>query len=405
MPGTDDNPAVAFLSNQNNFNLSIVRYLRDKGVDAHLLLLNEPLHFTPVSDCYDSTYEEYCSELDWNWRDPRIFLQSGKMQRQLEKFNKTAGINFAPAYSALARRPLDLFIPAGSDIYRCPFQFYLQSTKYKRPRDYYYAIWARLQRRGIKEAGHILFDETNEDLEEKIACLDIEHKRTRLNPPFLYYPQYEGALGDENLKKSIYYEQFATLRDKYDFIVVQHSRQDWKNSQMIFYYKGNEKLIHAFAKLIQTRRDCRSLLVLFDYGQDVPATKTLCKELKIEEHVFWIPISFRKDLMTIIHFSDMGVGELGDVSWLSYATVYEILCMKKPFVGFRTDELYSDRYDSLYPMCNAQSSEEVLGHFNDYLDRPEYYRTMGKAGFDWFVEYATEKPLKKMMEILGLKAE
>ncbi len=62
---------VALIGNMNNGNFALTRYLRDVGVDAHLLLFdNELKHFHPSHDTYDKAYQSYVHQLSWGspWR-------------------------------------------------------------------------------------------------------------------------------------------------------------------------------------------------------------------------------------------------------------------------------------------------------------------------------------------------
>ena len=47
---------IACIGNMNNNMFCLVRYLRDKGYDAHLFLVDEFDHFLPGSDSYNLEY-------------------------------------------------------------------------------------------------------------------------------------------------------------------------------------------------------------------------------------------------------------------------------------------------------------------------------------------------------------
>ena len=60
---------VACIGNTNHFMLNLVRYLRDNGFDAYLLLLNEPDVFQPEMDSFDESFKEYTVQLNWKEKE------------------------------------------------------------------------------------------------------------------------------------------------------------------------------------------------------------------------------------------------------------------------------------------------------------------------------------------------
>ena len=81
---------------------------------------------------------------------------------------------------------------------------------------------------------------------------------------------------------------------------------------------------------------------MFENGEDVDRSKDLIKKLNIENYVKWFPVTDRKDIMIGISLCDVGVAEIGNLSWITYSTVCEFMCMSKPIIMYREDELYKD---------------------------------------------------------------
>ena len=259
--------------------------------------------------------------------------------------------------------------------------------------------FTRCQRLGIVNAKNTIFDATNDVMEEILGRLKLKGNRHFLPPPMLYTSQYT----ENNLKKSKFYEQFKDIRSKYSLVIFQHCRQMWTMDKKAVEYKGNEILIKAFAKFLQTKTiKVNPMLVLFDYGPDKNATKDLVVSLNISEHITWMPLMSRKDLMAGIDMCDIGVGELGN-SWLTYGSVCEILAMKKPFIGFREDERYLNYYPELYPMASANTVDKVEAIFQDYIIRPDYYKEMGVKGYEWVKKYLIDNPVNKVVELIEKK--
>lgn len=383
---------IACIGNMNNNMFCLVRYLRDNGYDAQLLLVDEFEHFLPEADSYDDEYKGYTRKLDWYWDHWNI--KKEKMRKDMQEFDFIIACDRVPGYLYKAGIDLDLFIPHGGDLQILPFY----SFKFKVPekKDMGYLYFTLCQKLGIRNAKNSIIDSSNNLMEDYVKQIKLKGKRFVLPPLYLYINQYTKS----NIEKSNYLEKFKEIRSQYNFVVFQHCRQMWKYEPTDIVYKGNQILIKAFAKYLQTKEEhVNPILVLFAYGPDVNASKQLIESLNISNRVIWMPLMNRKDLMVGIEMCDIGVGELGR-SWLSYGSLCEILTMKKPFIGYREDSMFLKDYPELYPMASANTPEEVEMIFHDYIKRPEYYKKMGEEAYKWVVKYLVDKPMSKIVELI-----
>lgn len=389
------NMKIACIGNMNNMMFCLVRYLRERGYEADLFLVEEFDHFLPQADAYDDEYKKYTKQSDWYWDHWNI--KKEKMREDMKGYNFIIANDRVPGYLYKAGLELDLFLPHGGDLIVLPFQSY----KFGMPKktDVGKIYFTRCQRLGIVNAKNTIFDATNDVMEGIIDRLKLKGNRFFLLPPMLYINQYiEG-----NLKKSKFYEQFKDIRSKYNLVIFQHCRQMWTMDPKAVEYKGNEILIKSFAKFLQSKTsEVNPVLVLFAYGPDLAASEKLVESLNISDRVLWMPLMSRKDLMAGIDMCDLAVGELGN-SWLTYGSVVEILTMKKPFIGYREDERYLNHYAKLYPMASANTVDQVEAIFHDYMERPEYYKTMGEKGFEWVKKYLVENSVNKVVELIEKK--
>ena len=64
---------IALLNNTNNILFCLTRYLRDRGHDATLLMMDdeqtEHPHFDPSCDTFDLDYQRYTRRLEWGRMD------------------------------------------------------------------------------------------------------------------------------------------------------------------------------------------------------------------------------------------------------------------------------------------------------------------------------------------------
>jgi hypothetical protein len=141
---------------------------------------------------------------------------------------------------------------------------------------------------------------------------------------------------------------------------------------------------------------------MFEYGWDFEESKKLVTQLGIDKHVLWLPTMQRKDLMVWLYFADLGIGEVAN-SWFSYGSVYEVLTMKKPFLGFRNDKDFEKDYPIQYPMISANTADLISEAFQDVYRNPSKYKEMGQQGYEWFMRYAIEKPITEIVKQIESK--
>ena len=114
---------VACIGNMNNNMFSLVRYLRDRGIDAELVLLDcEQAHFHPSCDAYDLDYQAYTTSVDWGRRKRFDKVSGDRVRDLLGRYDYLAGCHTVPALAHKAGRKLDLFFPFGTDVYEMPFR-------------------------------------------------------------------------------------------------------------------------------------------------------------------------------------------------------------------------------------------------------------------------------------------
>jgi glycosyltransferase involved in cell wall biosynthesis len=388
---------IGIIGNMNNSYFSLARYLRDEGIDCELLILaDEPAHFDPACDTFSTDYTNYCRNVSWG--EPGGFRKQdfAVVEKDLAPYNFLIGNGPAPAYVAKIGRKLDIFIPYGYDIYSLPFFRIVHPLRLLT-----YAAVRRYQRQGIKESSYILFDRTNNAFEKLINTLDYSGKRIVSPAPMIYHKDYEG--GWQQLTTSDNFKlQLQQLRDEAEILLVQHSRQIWKNSSDFWSYKGNDLLIEGYGRFVKDNPALKIKLVLFEYGNDVGETKKLAAKWGLNDHIIWMPKMARNQLMAVLAASDMVIGELHH-SWLTYGVAIEALCMGKPFMHKRIDKEFIADYPALYPMLHACSAASVYKGLSKLLHDKSDMKTMGLEGREWFLTYCVNRPVSSIKNIIDEK--
>lgn len=380
----------------NNF-FSLVRYLRDRGLETDLLLRNNEFdHFMPNADSFTEDYKSYTHKLSWGHVSTWYTTPKSKIESDLTKYDFTIGCGTVPAFMEKIKRQLDLFIPYGADLYGFPFM------KFPWYIPFLYQF-SRAQAKGIKSSKHICLDYANDLFEKPIKKLAPVGKRHYLAIPMLYLPEYSSENIRHFSKQYPFSKKFQTIRNNHFPIIFHQTRHNWKTSPDIFTWKGNDQLVKGFASFVKSSETkYNPALILFEYGADVKATKQLIIDLNIEKNVYWFPKMSRKELMIGLSHADIGASEFAN-SWLFCGTVIESLAMEKPLLHYREDNLYTDHYPKLYPLMNAKTDYDISQHLNNYVNNPSTYKNMGKEGKKWLEKFFIDKPLKQIIKIISCK--
>jgi hypothetical protein len=211
---------IACLGNMNNILFQIGRYLIDEKHELTFFLFDEPDHFLPEADTFEDISKYKIVKLGWNFET--FFKVSSKYIRTLLiDFDLLIGTDVAPAYLFKAGLKLNYFFPHGSDLYEFPFYKYKNHPPqmWEIPSN----IVSRHQKFGVKNADYVMMDDSDKSYETPLRKIRGDKRKRICAPPFLYLKQY-----DENYaKRSVYFDKFMKIRNKYDLIVFQQISQDW----------------------------------------------------------------------------------------------------------------------------------------------------------------------------------
>jgi len=165
--------------------------------------------------------------------------------------------------------------------------------------------------------------------------------------------------------------------------------------------KGNHILIHGFAKYLKRMTFKKPLLVLFEYGPDVQASKCLIKQLQIENNVLWIPLISRKYIMCLLQEADFGADQF--ISPYFGGTGNEHLAAGIPFFSkVVTNEEYRKMTGHNLPpgLLPASTPEEICEYLLDYEVNKEKYKRLGAENKMWFDNHAGIGLAKKYKHII-----
>jgi glycosyltransferase involved in cell wall biosynthesis len=409
---------IALLGNMNNNSFSIMRYFRDLGMDAHLLLYQNDgqgslKHFTPEADSWNiESWNQYIHQTSIMngyaclFPDPRKFILPPTKQylkKLFEDYDKIICSGVGPAVLSKINRSVDLFFPYSTGV----------------------EFINTYEDRRVLEKGFILKKIAAKYLKEKMIsslsnanyCLTSELSATKdvfddIGVKFLNIPIPMVYNSDLKINQRIPSPLLSILDkiDKFKFKVFSHSRLIWKNTsgvldeEWIKISKYNDWLIKGFASFLKKSKNQNSILVLLEYGRDIEETKSLISELGIEGNVLLIKKMKRKELMIILSACDIGVGEFRkNKNMIWGGTGWEVLASGKPLLQSFTFE--NDYFETSFgypppPILDVKSPECVTRHLERMYANPDEMNDIGKASLNWFNTYNGIGLAKKWLDLL-----
>jgi glycosyltransferase involved in cell wall biosynthesis len=389
-------PRIAVIGNMNNNSFALMRYLRDLGLDAYLLLYtNELEHFLPECDTWEwEKWRPYVRRLGVsNGGTDAILARPAALRRRLSEYDVCIGNGIAPVLFQRMGRQLDMFIPYGDGVeFIVEHHFTWRRLRSSLAR----GLRKKLMERGLKKAVKVIVSANQHPHSQGT------YRRLGLTPLSLPIPMLylEAApKGTEVLPPAVRVV-LERMRSS-ELVVFSHVAHIWKNLPVPQYMGGfgkrNNWLVEGFSQFLATSPDRDALLCLVEYGPDVAETKQLIAELGVEEHVVWLPQMQRRELMLVLRHVDIGGSEFAEMYWGGCG--WEFLASGVPMLHQLRD---LDRYESdelpLPPFFNVESPADIAEVLRSH-DRASL-REMGSRCRQWFQRFQGAELAGKYAEIL-----
>jgi glycosyltransferase involved in cell wall biosynthesis len=430
---------IALIGNMNNNNFSLMRYFRDLGADAHLLLyhddgLGDSDHFKPEMDtwnihrwlpfihkteipntiiaAYDFPISWFMSFRSWvrnkmglanAWRLP---ISRRKILETYHGYDVLVGSGITPATLLRVGISLDIFYPysLGVEFYRSK-SFLNDLSKLSSLSRFLIKLCIRRQKEGIKKANYVLNSCAgfNSDV---LVSLGV--KSHVMSIPMVYV--------DNDFEESLISEDIRILKDKIlqaDFTILHHARLMWNfdssktNNNVIQENKNNDWLIHAFFKLVKERPGLKIRLIILEYGPDVDLTKRLITSLGMDDYVDWVQKKGRREIMWLLSQVSLAVGEFYETPKAIWGgTGWETLASGKPLLqGFNFSK---GEFENIYgypppPMLPVRKASDIYKHLCDMIDQPNLLLEIGCEAKAWFDKYNGIGLAEKWLDILSEK--
>jgi len=350
---------VALLGNINNNNFAIMRYFRDLGVDAHLLLFSNDgvgclEHFKPQCDTFNlNKWSDFIHQTKihngpfhvlphsiqlflfsiYNLRNKVLkrnlrldSLSKFELIKIFDSYDKIITSGYGPAILNRIERPVSIFYPYAHGvegihrIYAPQFKSFLSRMIFEYAR--YFQI------KGLKRSGNILNAEIG--LTQDVL-VELGLKFRNLAIPMVYV---ENDIPHDIVEDDIV--EICNELKECEFSVLMHSRLAWNEEtcqKNALYSKNNHWVIGAFAALKRIYPKLEVKLIILEYGPDIDNTKKLIEELNLGESTIWVKKTSRKNIMRLLQGVTLGCGEFIDLpNTIWGGTGWEVLASGIPLL-------------------------------------------------------------------------
>ena len=427
---------VALIGNMNNNNFAIMRFLRSAGIVADLFLLANEInpeknHFHPNYDTWNykkwepfihhsKISEDIISAFNFpmSWvLSLRSYLRSilndninfikpvskKYVQNQFKGYTHIIGSGIMPAVLKRIKIKLSIFYPYSMGIE------YIEQSKFSLNKDKLFFISQMIHK--------IIYNNQLEGIKSSKAVIDpdlslnkVIYKKYNIEVIRLFVP----LLFNEEFKESEitkpYVKNLIKKIKNADFSILSHARHIWVKPVNISdlewkkINKNTDWIVKAFAKIISKNKLLDLKLILFEYGEDFVATKRLCEELGIKKHILWVPKIDRKNIMALLKYVDIGIGEFYEIKNVFWGgTAIEILSSGTPLIqgGNFTSKLFKENFDiPLPPILFANSKEEIYDKISYLMSDSMQRQQLGKKSSNWIKLYYGEKMIAKWIDLM-----
>ena len=381
---------VAILGNMNNNGFAIMRHLLDQGVDVNLILfdsdnLDNSQHFSIEEDTwYKEKYQKNIKYIDLSigpgallsntffgfllttciyffksikksdnhklWK-PLSTWKWSLLKKELCQYDVLIGSSVFPSILSSIQRSITIFFPYSVGCEYVNDEYFYPYVKSKNI--FIRKIANRIRNSQISGIQNAMFVITSDLGETSKVLLSIGVEYIFGYLPIVYNEDAIIELYPKTLSGAI------REINKYDVVMMSHSRHFWVNTEFFDkttwsnISKNNNWIIEAFSNFKQENSNIKVLLVLFEYGKDVVKSKELCSKLNIEKNILWLPLMPRKNILELIKYIDIGIGEFYKNPTGMGGAQLEYLSKGKPLI---TGPMDSSIISPVLQCCNKNDS-------------------------------------------------
>jgi len=366
----------------NNILYNLARMLRGKGHRVTLVQVPGAVaHFRAEKDLGFRAGDERWV-LNLGWKDVARMFWARSLPEGIPSSAVHGGCGWMIGLLRWVGQPLHFAVPYGADLTQMPFFRKIMnwgriSHWAKLP----VKIWrARFQRLGLQSAHYILINADHRLYREAAERLGLPYRNSLL--PFLHPSlSLPGGKGWHWFRR-------------HDFVLFHHARHLWAtNTEGYADFanhrgdKRNDRVIRAFAKFVRSGVAHSPVLVLFEHGDDVQASKALVQQLNLGSTVRWFPPLPRAQILGGLARAHLAINQLRENLCGLGGCAAEALFSGCPCIT-HTDGAVRDPRSPWFgaPILEALTEEDVLRILQDCHRYPAKYRKIGRQGRAWYLD-------------------
>lgn len=260
-----------------------------------------------------------------------------------------------------------------------PFVCYEHGTM----RDFPYEDSARgrLYALALKKAQRVII--TNQDANLSAARLGITN--------YTFIPH----VVDETIFRPFESQRRQGLLQQYgcDSIVLAPARHHWKHAPPGMensWFKRNDIAIRGLGRLFSIKPHLKTLVIFFEWGQEVALSKALIKEFGFEDRVRWEPISSKRVMSDFYNAADVVLDQFNDIGVFGTVVPEALACGKPVLLNFKREQ-HIWCYGEPPPCVDARAEEQIEARVGELLENPVMRETVGRQGLEWFLTHHSTK--------------
>ena len=435
---------IAVLGNMNNNGFALMRYLRDIGEEADLLLFdddedNYSSHFSLKADTWHlEKWKKYVKKIPitnsyavplqkkfffkiilyFTFFYRRIFgldnyflskpASNSSLQifkEIIDEYDVLFGSGAMPAILNSLNRKLTVFMAYSMGVEYLEEKFFLKKLK---SRNLLVRLLAhetlKEQKAGIKNT--ILVINTEFTATER-AYKNIGVKTATCQIPVVYFEESNPKAYSDQLKNAL--EKI----NSFEFNIISHVRQQWikpsnfRENEWRKISKNNDWLIKSYKDFLEKHNYPNCNLVLFEYGEDFNETKKLANSLSISEYITWLPRMSRKEIIVLLKNCSIGIGEFYEEGVIWGGAGWEIIGSGIPLIQKFSSEnkkTYTKKFQFPAPqIISVDNITSLTKAISDLYKDKNLCNERGSQLKKWFDEFNSYNTVHQLINLIDSK--
>lgn len=154
--------------------------------------------------------------------------------------------------------------------------------------------------------------------------------------------------------------------------------------------KGNDVVIKSFKKYIETTKDTDSKLVFIEKGPDVENSKSLIRQLGIDQYVAWQKEMTRNDLSAFYQGASLCFGQFA-TPVITFASLEPLANVTPSISHYLDNSLQVPWYKTNPPIFNSRDQDEIALLMHKVSTDEGYYKELSYKSWLWIKDNCSEE--------------